>query len=144
MKSLHTEIEIKAPLDKVWSILMDFEKYPEWNPFIKSISGKVETGATLKVVLHQPESKPMTIKPKVLKVEEKKQFTWLGHFIFPGVFDGEHSFKMREIEPGVTKFVHCENFKGILLPMLWKMLNTKTIKGFEMMNKALKERAQAD
>ena len=122
---------------------MDFEKYPEWNPFIKSISGRAEVGSSLKVILHQPESKPMTIKPKCIKVEGKRQFTWLGKMIIPGIFDGEHSFKMREIDEGKTKFVHCENFKGLLLPMLWKMLNTKTIKGFELMNTALKARAEA-
>jgi hypothetical protein len=28
------------------------------------------------------------------------------------------------------------------LPMFWKMINTKTIKGFEEMNRALKQRAE--
>jgi hypothetical protein len=36
---IKTEIPIGAPASAVWSILMDFERYPEWNPFIKKISG---------------------------------------------------------------------------------------------------------
>ena len=47
MKILQTEILINAPAEKVWGILMDFEKFPEWNPFILSIEGKQETGAQL-------------------------------------------------------------------------------------------------
>ena len=36
-KQIKTSIHINATKEKVWEILMDFEKYPEWNPFIKSI-----------------------------------------------------------------------------------------------------------
>ena len=93
MKSIHTEIEINAPTDKVWEILMDFAKYPDWNPFIKSIEGKGEVGSNLKVVLHQPESKPMTVKPKCLAATEKREFRWLGKLLITGIFDGEHMFK---------------------------------------------------
>jgi len=29
MKKLYTEIIIDAPVDKVWSILVDFDRYPD-------------------------------------------------------------------------------------------------------------------
>jgi hypothetical protein len=142
MKSIHTEIEIKAPASKVWEILMDFEKYPEWNPFIKSISGEAKVGGKLKVVMQQPDSKPMTFKPKCLTSEPNKEFKWLGHLLVKGIFDGEHIFKLREREDGTTKLVQCENFNGLLLPFFWKQLNSKTISAFEQMNAALKNRAE--
>jgi hypothetical protein len=121
---------------------MDFEKYPEWNPFVISISGKAAVGETIKIVLQQPEGKTMTFKPKLLACEENKEFRWLGHLLIKGIFDGEHVFKMKEIAGNKTKLVQSENFKGMLVSMFWKDLNTKTIKGFEMMNKALKSRAE--
>ena len=46
MRQLFTEIEINAPVEKVWTILSDFEKYPDWNPFVKSIEGEIKEGAT--------------------------------------------------------------------------------------------------
>ncbi len=36
MKSLKTSITIEAAPSVVWDILMDFEAYPDWNPFIKN------------------------------------------------------------------------------------------------------------
>lgn len=142
MKSIHTETEINAPIEKVWAILMDFSSYPSWNPFVKSLEGKVVEGGKFKVVLQQPEGKMMTFKPTCLSLQENKEFKWLGHLFIKGLFDGEHVFKMRKIDDKRTKLVQCENFKGLLVPLFWKDLNSKTIKGFEQMNRALKERAE--
>nr|WP_255305408.1 SRPBCC family protein [Acidithiobacillus ferrivorans] len=34
MHQIETNIEITATPERVWSILMDFPAYPQWNPFI--------------------------------------------------------------------------------------------------------------
>ena len=72
MRQITTEIEINASVEKVWAILTDFKKYPQWNPFIKSIDGEIVEGATFEVTLEQPDSKPMVFKPKCLKFEKSK------------------------------------------------------------------------
>ena len=142
MRQLTTEIEINASVEKVWEILIDFKKYPQWNPFIKSIDGKIIEGATFEVALEQADSKPMVFKPKCLKFEKNKEFRWLGHLFIPGIFDGEHIFSLLDLDNGKTKFIQKENFKGLLVPFLWKQLNTKTRAGFELMNEKLKELAE--
>jgi len=43
-KQIKTSITINASKESVWKILMDFENYPEWNSFIKSVSGDVKVG----------------------------------------------------------------------------------------------------
>ena len=40
---------LHRPPEAVWAVLMDFSKYPEWNPFILSIEGPAEVGAKLNV-----------------------------------------------------------------------------------------------
>ena len=44
MKELHSEIEIAASAQRVWDILTDFSSYPQWNPFIRRISGEAKIG----------------------------------------------------------------------------------------------------
>jgi hypothetical protein len=142
MKHLKTEIEIKAPADKVWDIFIDIKKYPEWNPFIRSVEGEIKEGETFKVTLHQPDSKPMTFKPKCLKLVHGKELRWLGHLFISGLFDGEHIFELQTLENGNTKFIQREEVRGLLSGVFWKMMDTKTRKGFEMMNEKLKELAE--
>ena len=35
MRELNTEIEINASAERVWQMLMDFDAYPQQNPFIR-------------------------------------------------------------------------------------------------------------
>ena len=126
----------------MWRILSDFNNYKNWNPFIKSVEGKVEEGKKFKVTIQQPNSIPLTFSPKCLKFEESKELRWLGHLLLPGIFDGEHIFELMETKDGNTVFIHRENFKGILVPFIWKSLNKDTRNGFELMNHELKMRVE--
>lgn len=133
---------INASPQKVWAILTDFASYLQWNPFIKSITGNVATGETIKVRLEPPGASGMTLKPKVLVFSPDSEFRWLGHLLVPGLFDGEHSFELVDNMNGTTTFRHSEKFKGILIPLFAKLLDVNTRNGFHEMNHALKERAE--
>ena len=137
-KEIKAEILINNVPDKIWNVLMDFEKYPDWNPFIKSIKGIPQEGAKLSVRLEQPDAMGMTISPKILTVRDNKEFRWLGHLLIPGLFDGEHIFELTDNNDGTTTFVQREIFRGILVQLFKKMLDDNTLRGFELMNQQLK------
>ena len=143
MKQLHTEIEISAPAGRVWELLTDFASYPQWNPFIRNISGQPAPGERLEVRLEPPDGRAMTFKPKVLRAEPNRELRWLGHLLLPGVFDGEHSFTIEPLEDNRVRFIQREAFKGLLVPLFARSLESNTLRGFEEMNHALKERAEA-
>ncbi len=136
---LRTEIAILAPREKVWAVLVDFERYHEWNPFITHISGELKTGARLDLTISPPESREMSFKPELLVCNPGEELRWLGKLWFKGVFDGEHFFQLREPEPGQTRFVHGEDFSGFLV----RFFNfTHVARGFVYMNEALKKRVE--
>lgn len=141
-KEIKTEIVIHATPAKVWSILTNFEAYPQWNPFIKSIEGTVTVGKRIVARIEPPNAKGMTFKPKVLTFETNKEFKWLGHLLVPGLFDGEHKFELIDNRNGTTTFIQSEKFNGILVPLFKKLLDTNTKKGFEEMNEKLKALAE--
>ncbi|MGZ4891826.1 MAG: SRPBCC family protein, partial [Halobacteriota archaeon] len=51
MKRIRAEIEINASAERVWHILTDFAAFPQWNPFIRQISGELTVGGKLDVFL---------------------------------------------------------------------------------------------
>jgi len=60
---LDTYIDINAPPERVWKVLLDFPAWKEWNPFIPSVSGKLEVGARLHITVCPPGMKSMEFKP---------------------------------------------------------------------------------
>lgn len=141
MRELRTEIKINASAEKVWNILMDFEKYPEWNPFVLSIIGKPKLRERLKVTIQPQDSKPMVFRPSVTMYKRNERFAWLGQLGMSGLFDGHHMFEIEKNDEGVT-FIHKEQFSGLLVPLFWKSLETNTKAGFEAMNQKLKSLAE--
>ena len=144
MRELYTEIEITAPADKVWAILTDLSRFPEWNPFIREARGEVREGAQLSVYINPPGGKGMTFKPRVKRVDPGRELRWLGRLLFPGLADGEHIFEISELGEGSIRFVQREQFSGLLVPLLWGSMATSTRQGFEAMNAALKRRAEEE
>jgi hypothetical protein len=138
MRNLQTEISIDSPSDRVWATLTDFPNYPNWNPFIKKISGKVEVGNNIEVRIEPPNGRGMTFKPKVLVFDEQKEFRWLGRLWIKGLFDGEHYFILEPIDKKTTKFIHGELFSGLVVGML-SITIEKAKDGFYLMNEALKK-----
>jgi hypothetical protein len=142
-RELHTEIVIDASSQDVWAILEDFAAYPAWNPFVRRISGNMEIGSRLDVQLAPPGGRAMTMRPTVREVQPGRMLRWLGSLGVPGVFDGEHSFQVEPLGAGRVRFVQSETFSGFLVPIIMTFIGESTRQGFEAMNQALKERAEA-
>lgn len=143
MKELHSEIEIAASAERTWRILTDFASYSRWNPFIRRISGEPSTGERLEVRLEPPGGRGITLRPTVLNVEPNRELRWLGHVLVPGLFDGEHCLTIQPLAENRVRFVQREAFGGLLVPLFARSLDHSTRRGFEEMNRALKERAEA-
>jgi len=143
-KEIYTEIEINASPGKIWNILTDFKRFPEWNPFIKSLTGEVKVGSKINVFLEPPGVKGMMISPVVTSFESNRGFSWQGHLFVTGLFDGKHQFELIDNGNGTTKFIHKEDFGGILIPLFRKMLEVNTFEAFKMMNQKLKELSESE
>lgn len=84
MKQITTAVEINAPPERLWEVLTNFDAFPQWNPFIKSIAGETKVGARLEVRIEPPGGKGMTFRPKVRAVTPARELRWLGRVLIPG------------------------------------------------------------
>ena len=142
MREEKTDIMINATAEKVWEALTDFNSFSDWNPFIQLISGDAEKGKRLEVRLQPPEGQGMTFRPTVLNAEPEKELRWIGRILIPGVFDGEHYFKIEPQTDGGVRFIQGEKFTGVMVPFFGGIIDN-AVHGFEEMNRALKDLAES-
>lgn len=142
MRNIETSIIIKSSAEKIWKVLTDFEKYQDWNPFIKNIEGQALEGSRIANTMQLEGQKSQTFKPTILVLKDQKEFRWIGHLFVKGIFDGEHYFLLEQLENQTVKLIQGENFSGILSGPILKMIEKSTLDGFHAMNEALKKRAE--
>lgn len=140
MRSIHTTTTIRAAPDAVWSVVTDLPRYGEWNPFITAIEGELRVGARLRATFSLPGRSPRTFTPVVTAFEPGRRLSWLGRLAVPGLFDGAHTLAVEPSGDG-TLFTHGETFRGVLPPLMGRLL-AATEHGFAAMNAALTARAE--
>lgn len=140
MPTIETTEFIEASPERVWQILTDIGSYPEWNPFIIEGTGQLRPGARLELKMQPPGGKTMAFRPTVLRVDPERELRWLGRLFVPGLFDGEHWFRLG-VEGEGTRLQQGEQFSGLLPHFLGQTL-ARTEDGFKALNTALKERAE--
>src|SRR6266536_494773 len=139
---LRSEVEISAPIAHVYGVLTDFGSYPEWNPFLTSLSGKLEVGQKLALEMSLPEGQTYLLKPVLTRVTENAELRWRGGFVFPALLEAEHFFLLTERQTSVTRVVQGQNFSGLLLRFAGNSL-TLAARGSVYLNQALKKRAES-
>ena len=133
--------EIDAPPEVVWDVLTEFDQYPSWNPFYRSIEGDLAEGERLRIRIDPPESRAVTFEPELLFVEENRRLVWLGRLGVPFAFDGYHEFHLEPVDGGErTRLLQRETVRGALVPLLFD--RDEIERGFRAMNEALSSRAE--
>lgn len=142
MRELSSQIEIDAPPETVWRVLIDFDSYPEWNPVEIEMKGRPVEGTVLEHTSRLPGSRPMRFRPTLVEVSKGEALGWKGRLVVPGLFDVRHRFALQPSGDGGTRLTQSEQFRGILIPFVGGTLR-RTQEAFAIANAALKARAEA-
>lgn len=110
---IRTQTVIDAPIDAVWAVLVDAERYGGWNSYHRNLRapGGFRVGEKFLMDIHRPDGRVIDdLDPMVLVLDEPNELTWGGGI--PFVWQGIHSFRLEAIEGGRTRLHHDEDFSG--------------------------------
>lgn len=143
MRAITTEIAIAAPPEVVWQVLTDFPGHAAWNPYVRTWTGEARVGTRMHLVAMPGDPpKPMQFRPRVEAVREGRELRYVHVLGTRWFFSAEHVCELVPRDGG-TLFRQHEEFRGLLLPFIWKLLDRDARAGFEAMNRALRDTAEA-
>ena len=126
----------------VWGVLTDFAAYPEWNPHIRRVLGKVGQGTRIAINTKPPGGRMIVMRPTVVTWEPPNELRWRSTFLTGRLFAGEHGFRLEPTGTDRVRFVQDETFSGMLVPLYSRLRLPRTRDGFDQTNEALRDRAE--
>lgn len=138
MAHFSISVEIQASPDRVWAVLRDIERWPEWTPTVTSIQrvdcGPLAVGSRARI--RQPKLPPA--EWQVTELEEGRSFTWVTRR--PGVrVTARHWIEAEGAESRTTLSLQFSGFFGPLVARLTRRLNQRYL---ALEAKGLRERIE--
>jgi uncharacterized membrane protein len=131
-------VEIEAAPDRVWAVMRDIERWPEWTPTVTSIErldhGPLALGS--RALIRQPKLLPANWE--ITELEEGRGFTWVTRS--PGVsVAGRHWV---EASGGGSRATLSLQFSGLLGPLIALLLRSLNERYLALEATSLKKRSE--
>lgn len=141
-RTIDTHIDIDAPPEKVWDVLVDFPRWAEWNPFVPKVEGILEEGGKVHLKVVPPGTHiKVRFNPEVWVVRPCEEILWGGSWLGI-VYRGDHDLVLERLPQGGTRFSQRERHRG--LPVLFMGgLFGPIERGYRQMNEGLKQRIES-
>jgi hypothetical protein len=134
-------IEINAPLQVVWSILDDFDRYPEWNPFTVYVRTNRVVGQAVYLDVCMGKSFKQTQKEILKAYQPPYKLAWGG--LFPrSILSATRWQELEPLDAFRTRYLTYETFTGLLEPLTMWLCGRDIEQGFIQVSQTLKHRAE--
>ncbi len=147
MKVTRSEIDIDAPVEKVWNIIIDLERYPEWNTFTPRMGAKqIVVGEEFLLDCQMTEKQLLRDEKEVFLAYEPERYRVCWGTSRTKGRPGIKSYRWQICEPvndKLTHFVNYEEFHGILAPLVNLLYGKKLHRAFVGYCQDLKKRAES-
>ncbi len=119
MKSFGAHADIHATPKRIWAILSDAARYPEWNPTVTKVEGRIAGGQ--RIAVHVTINPGRAFPVTVAVFEPPSRMVWRGGLSW-GLFVGERVFVLTPRADGNVAFSMRETFTGWLAPLIGRTL----------------------
>lgn len=138
MKFFESSSTIKASPEKVWSILTDGDRFPEWDSGIERVEGQIKPGATIKLYVKVNPGRAFPLK--VTEFVPPRRMVFSGGMPL-GLFKGVRTYTLHG-DAGATRFHMREEYTGPLLGVIWKSI-PDLAPSFQQFADGLKQRSES-
>jgi hypothetical protein len=130
---------IKASPDAIWAILTNAAAYPEWDPGVDRVEGRIAAGE--KITAFTKASPGRAFPVTITEFVTGRKMVWSSGMPL-GLFKGVRTFTLTPQGNGATQFTLREVFTGPLLSVIGRSIPDLT-PTFEQFAAGLKSRAES-
>ena len=141
-KCVRAEVEIDAPIDRVWRILTNTEDYGDWNPFTPKVETTLEIGDPIHLCVRLVGNRTMN---RVETVTRNEPYT-LGWDMKMGIRALLYAERVQVLTPlgeSRTHYMTEDCFTGWLRPIVLGLFGKSMQRGFRDCGLGLKKAAEA-
>ena len=134
-------VVINAPAEFVWDIILDAERYPEWNPFTPRIDTDFVPGSPIH--MHVPLG-TLTLKltEYIREIEPPRRLAWGKDFGMRTLLTANRTQHVTPIEGGSCSYHTTDAMSGLFAPFVRLFFARWVLRGFDDTGCALKRRSE--
>jgi hypothetical protein len=146
MLTAEASVEIAAPIERVWQIMLDTARYGEWNPFVVRIEGEARMGGELMLHVRWPSGGGAKSPERITQLEPPASgramlvYRFEGLLASIGAVSGDRVQSLEAVGDR-TRYFTREEFRGWLS---WALPLAKVQAGFDAHAASLKSHAERD
>lgn len=136
-------VEIAAPAAFVWDVLVDYPRYPEWNPYTIAVETSLELGDRIDLTLPDPDGSDGTILNRefIRVVDPPHHLRYDTGSEYPGLL-GMRDQYVTELGSDRCSYYTADTLSGELADLVMETNGAWIKAGFDSVAKALRVRAE--
>ena len=142
-KDVSASADIDAPIDLVWRLLVDFDSYPDWNPFTTRVVTTLQVGEPVELHVDMPGRSRSVQTEWVNLVEPGRTVCWGTRVVHPWLLCANRWQTLTDMGDGRTRYETIDRFSGVLVPLVMALYGEPMRQGFESVAQALKKHAES-
>jgi uncharacterized protein YndB with AHSA1/START domain len=135
------EITVAASPTVVWEVLVDLDRYPEWNRYSPTIRGSVAVGEEIWVEAHL-DDEIQHVQNIVISVKPNQELCWQSTDWYGFLASGTRCRWLSATEDGETLLVHHEVMSGPLAWLIKLIYRDRIERGLILVDESIAERAE--
>ena len=135
-------VVIDAPIDTVWNLLVDVDRYHEWNPFARTYTKtNVRVGATIDfdVKLGRYDRKQTE---RFVAIERPTLVSWSTKIAHKSLLKALREQRLEKRSETSCAYFNTDTLEGPLAPLAILLFSRSMHRGFADVGRALKQRAE--
>jgi hypothetical protein len=142
MGTQQAQVSIQAPPHDVWRVLVDIDRYPQWNRYATSAVGDLRVGGDVKIMVPRAKGKRGPVNNRVTELVADERLCWRSLSWYRFLVYGVRCRHVEAQPDGSTVFREVETMHGLLAGLVERTMGPQLLAGLQTECDSLKEEVE--